>query len=300
MESSTEQIVRYNTEQIVKGVSTEQISFNLDTDFIVVQHNNLIMANYNMTALEQKLFLILLSTIKKEDTEVTKRIFRVADLAKLMNVTQHSLYKDLKRTCKTLMTKTIEVQKPDGDWDMINIIPTSKYHNAQGTISLKVNKDAYPYLLQLKKMFTHFKLENILELDSKYAIRIYQQAKSNLNRKTYIISLNDFKRSLCLTQKAYNSFSNINLKVLTPSIKEINNKTDIKISIEQIKVGRKVDSLKFNVYPNKITNVRYNNEHEDFMKSNKDIIAPEYDYKKLEQGLLGYEDIDIRDAIKKK
>ena len=36
------------------------------------------------------------------------------------------------------------------------------------------------------------------------------------------------------------------------------------------------------------------------MKSNKDIIAPEYDYKKLEQGLLGYEDIDIRDAIKKK
>ena len=45
-----------STEHIVKGVSTEQISFNLDTDFIVVQHNNLIMANYNMTALEQKLF----------------------------------------------------------------------------------------------------------------------------------------------------------------------------------------------------------------------------------------------------
>lgn len=273
-------------------INGEQLSLLLDNDFMIVQHNNLVMANYNMTTLEQKLFLILLSTIKKGDKEITKRVFRITDLAKLMNISYHSLYKDLKRTCKTLMTKMIEIQNVNGDWEIINIIPTSKYHKSQGTISLKINEDAYPYLLELKKMFTYFKLENILHLDSKYAIRIYQQAKSNLNRKTYIISLNDFKRSLCLTQKAYNTFGNINLKVLNPAIKEINKKTDIKISIEQIKVGRKVESLKFNVYPNEEV-------HALFIKNDKDIIAHEYDYDKLEEGLLGYSEVDMKDIIKK-
>ena len=43
----------------------EQLKLDLDTDFIIVQNNSLIMAIYDMTTMEQKLFLIMLSTIKK-------------------------------------------------------------------------------------------------------------------------------------------------------------------------------------------------------------------------------------------
>ena len=61
------------------------------------------------------------------------------------------------------------------------------------------------------------------------------------------MSLEDFKAKLKLTQKSYNTYSNIKVKVITPSIKEINQKTDIRIIVEEIKLGRKVHSLRFKV-----------------------------------------------------
>ena len=38
-----------------------QLALDLDDQFIVVQDNSLVMGNYDMTAIEQKLLLILLS-----------------------------------------------------------------------------------------------------------------------------------------------------------------------------------------------------------------------------------------------
>ena len=38
---------------------------------------------------------------------------------------------------------------------------------------------------------------------------------------------------------------NIKAKILTPAIKEINEKTDINLIVEEIKVGKKVGVLKF-------------------------------------------------------
>ena len=59
------------------------------------------------------------------------------------------------------------------------------------------------------------------------------------------MELEEFKNQLKLTQKSYQQFSNINLKVLTPAINEINEKTDINIQVEPKKVGRRVVALKF-------------------------------------------------------
>ena len=261
-------------------------------DFIVSQHNNLIMANYDMSALEQKIFLILLSTIKKEDTEINTTSFRVTDLSALMNITPQYLYRDLKKACKSIMSKIIEVSNPiTGEWELINIIPKAKYHSKQGQVTFSLNKDAYPYLLQLKKMFTFFRLENILPLESKYSIRIYQQVKSAMYIGSYTISLEDFKKKLMITKKSYNQFSNINLKILNPSIKEINEKTDVSVSIKLIKTGRKVSHIKFCINPQKTVS---------FTNSNKTHKYFDYDYNKLEDGLLGYSDYSVRDVLKKR
>lgn len=242
----------------------EQMMFDLSPDATVYQSNSLAMANYDMTTLEQKLFLILVSTITKDDDCFKESVFRVVDLADLMGVSTQMLYRDLKKICKSLITKVVEVKSDNGDWAVFNIISSAKYIGNSGTISLKINSEAKPYLIQLKKLFFTFQLDHILNMDGKYAIRIYQQAKSNLFKgNSYVIELDEFKKQLKLTQKSYTQFSNINLKVLTPSIKEINEKTDINISVEPLKIGKKVHSLKFNVEGNKqkviIKNTKSNN-----------------------------------------
>ena len=135
-----------------------------------------------MTTMEQKLFLIMLSTIKKDDSTVKATSFRVVDITDIMQITPQVLYRDLKKICKSIMGKVVEIKKPNGDWDMFNIISKAEYKNKKVLITLTINKQAEPYLFQLKELFTTFKLENALNMDGKYAIRVYQQAKSNIKK----------------------------------------------------------------------------------------------------------------------
>ena len=45
--------------------------------------------------------------------------------------------------------------------------------------------------------------------------------------------------------KSYSVYGNFKKKALEPSIKEINEKTDLQITYEEVKKGRKVESIKF-------------------------------------------------------
>lgn len=275
----------------------EQLKFDLDVDYVVVQNNSLVMGNYDMTTMEQKLFMIMLSTIKKEDTSTKVTSFRVVDLAEIMQITSQVLYRDLKDICKSLMSKVVEVKMANGDWDIFNIISKAEYKKGQGVITLTINKLSEPYLLQLKELFTAFKLDNVLCMDGKYAIRIYQQAKSNIYKGEYIVDINEFKKQLKLTQNSYGKYGNIKAKILIPAIKEINEKTDIDLTVEEIKVGRKVSALKFRTSNKQnqqkvIVNKNRNSPSKSNINGFNNFDGRQYtnkEYNDIEKKLLGWE-----------
>lgn len=225
----------------------EQLVLDIDKDDLVYQHNSLIIASYDMSSLEQKLFLILLSTIKKDDDKVARTVFRVKDLAETMGITSQSLYRDLPKICKEIMKKVIEIKQDNGSWKMFSIISFAEYKSKEGKLSLEVHKEAEPYLLKLKEMFTAYKLENVLDLKSKYSIRLYQQSKRCVYKGGEVINLADFRKMLKLEKKTYDRFDCITSKVLKPAIKEINDKTDIEVKYETIKDGRKVCAIRLEI-----------------------------------------------------
>ncbi|BDR68557.1 hypothetical protein K144316041_p10600 (plasmid) [Clostridium tetani] len=51
--------------------------------------------------------------------------------------------------------------------------------------------------------------------------------------------------------KSYNVYANLKNKVILQAQKELNEKTDIKFTFEEIKTGRKVTSIKFYIVCNK-------------------------------------------------
>lgn len=263
--------------------------FDLDGEVNIYQSNSLATANYDMTTLEQKMLLILIATISKEDTDFKDTTFKVVDLARIMNISTQMLYRDLKKICKSLITKIVEV-KHENDWAVFNIITSAKYKSKSGTVILRINDEAKPFLLELKELFMSYKLENILNMDGKYAIRIYQQAKSNLYKGKYVVGLDEFKQQLKLTQKSYESFSNINLKILKPAISEINDKSDITISVNKKTIGKKVQSLEFLVLEKErqkvVVKSKKNNKKQDNFNNFE---QREYDYDELERKLLGWD-----------
>lgn len=230
-----------------------QLSFDLDRNNTVVQSNLMIYANYDLSALEQKILLILISTIKKNDKELNILEFLVKDLADILQVSPELLYRDLPKLCKNIMSKIIEIKQPNGNWLMFNIINFAQYKSKEGRIILGINKKAEPYLLELKELFTSFKLDNALDLSGKYAIRLYQLTKGCLFKGKLTYDLNDFKKVLKIDKKkTYSTFSKINEKILTPALEEINLKSDIEVSYTTKRVGRKIQYINFSIKEKKI------------------------------------------------
>lgn len=283
-----------------------QFKFDLDSEkALVVQGNSFAMARYDMSNMEQKLFCILLSTISQKDEYFVLTNFKVIDIAKMMDIHPNVLYRDLKKICENLMSTVYEVETDNGDWEMVNLFSYAKYKGKQGMVGFKLNIDAKPYLLQLKKFFFQFKLNNVLLLDGKYSIRLYQQGKSHLNLGSYIIPVDEFIKELKLFKKSYKRFSNIKARVILPAIEEINLKTDIVMDFEEIRLGRSPHSLKFYVKPKKQATISPTKSSKPSKSSNKinfnNFEGREYDYDALEKRLLGWEKSDtIEDVTKKR
>ena len=284
-----------------------QIQMNLDEDNLVYQSNNLINANYDMTALEQKILLINISIINKKDTDFGLNVFRIKDLADLLQCSPELLYRDLPKLSKKIISKVVEVYNSEKDeLEQFNIIHYAKYKNKKGIVEFEINPRAKPYLLQLESFFSSFELKNALRLVGKYSIRLYQITKASLYKREMYIPLEEFKNTLKLTQKSYDRFNNITNKILIPSTEEINQKTDMELSYETVLSGRKAIGIKFKmkdkhcvIKPKEISNGRKQQKQNNNQSKRKDnsffnFQEREYDYDYLEKVLTGEEEYDGR------
>lgn len=263
---------------------------DLDKHNLVYQSNSLVNANYDMTALEQKLLLINISTISKKDTNFYLNIFRVKELAELLDCTPEFLYKELPKLSKKIIGRVVEVYNEEkGELEQFNIIHYAKYKTKQGIIELEINPRATKYLLQLQTLFSSFELHNALNLSSRYSIRIYQLTKASSYKGTEYISLDDFKNMLKLTQKSYNRYNNISGKILNPSIKEINDNTDIELDYETVLAGRKAIGIRFKIKTKYKQKVVHKTKHQPKSKF-FNFESHDYDYNELERQLLGWND----------
>ena len=286
-----------------------QIQMNLDEDNLVYQSNNLINANYDMTALEQKILLINISIINKKDTDFGLNVFRIKDLADLLQCSPELLYRDLPKLSKKIISKVVEVYNSEKDeLEQFNIIHYAKYKNKKGIVEFEINPRAKPYLLQLESFFSSFELKNALRLVGKYSIRLYQITKASLYKREMYIPLEEFKNTLKLTQKSYDRFNNISNKILIPSVKEINKCTDIELSYETVLSGRKAIGIKFKmkdkhcvIKPKEISNGRKQQKNNQSKRKDNSFFnfqEREYDYDYLEKVLVGEEDYDGRSFSK--
>lgn len=220
---------------------------NIKNTYTVSQHNNLIHSKHDLSLAEQKLILILASTVQPGDTELDKKTFQAMKLAELLGVSRQNMYKELPKITESILSKPLYIMgNKHGEYTQLTWLLAAKYEQGEGLVSLQFNPLLKDYLLGMKELFTNFKLNNALMLKSKYALRIYQMIKAHQFRGDFTISLDQFKKELCIdTQKSYDVYSNLKKKTLISSIDEINEKTDVNVAVSEIKKGRKVIAIKF-------------------------------------------------------
>ena len=98
----------------------------------------------------------------------------------------------------------------------------------------------------IEQFFTKYTLEQTAQLKSLYAVRLYELLiQWREARKTQLFELETFREQLGLGVTDYKRMSDFKRRVLESSIKEINEKTDIKVSYTQEKKATTIVGFKF-------------------------------------------------------
>lgn len=215
---------------------------------LVTKANQLITSHYSLSESELKIVLTLISLVQPTDQDFEPYEFKIGEFIKLLGINTKTKYSEIPKITEDLMRKIIKI-KQEKTLLQVAWISSALYDKGSGTVTLKISPDLKPYLLGLKELFTSYRLENILKLNSKYSIRIYEILKCNEYKKTVMINLDEFMKIFMLTN-AYSDFYNIKKRIIEPSQKELAEKTDLTFDYKTITVRKKVTALKFTIKPN--------------------------------------------------
>ena len=115
-------------------------------------------------------------------------------------------------------------------------------------VFIEIDRTIAPFLFELKEKFTKYQLYNILAMKSAFSVRIYELLKSYAYQRSKIFDLDELKRLLEVENvKSYVRFPDFRRYVLDIAEREINELTDINISYETIKKGKKVIKINFSI-----------------------------------------------------
>ncbi|WP_368506302.1 replication initiation protein [Bacillus cereus] len=210
---------------------------------IVSKSNTLIEANSRLNLVEQKMLLCLASNIEPNDRDFKTYTFPIKQFHDLLGLNGSTKYTELSKITKELLSKVIEIRAGE-ELIQVSWLSSAIYNRNKGTIDMRFDPLLKPFLLELSSKFTSYRLANVVKLKSTYAIRIYELLKQYEDLRERTISLENLRYYLD-AMDVYPNYAKFKQRVLKPSQKELNQKTDISFEFEEIKLGRKVQKIKF-------------------------------------------------------
>jgi plasmid replication initiation protein len=124
-------------------------------------------------------------------------------------------------------------------------------------MTLRFDKALKPYLLNLQANFTQYHLAAVANFKNSYSIRFYEflKMRQNMGKGGQFFvqyEIVELKEILGISVDEYNFFKDFRIRVIEPSLKEINTQTDLNIvQVDYIKKGRAIHSIKITAEPKK-------------------------------------------------
>lgn len=226
---------------------------------IVVKDNALINASYNLDLTEQRLILLAIVEARQSGKGINANdplVVHADNYANQFNVHKNTAYATLKSACHALFLRQFSYQQ--GSADNIEYVKSRwvseiRYIENEGIVKLIFAPAVVPLITRLEKHFTKYELEQISNLSSAYAIRLYELLVSwRSTGETPFYELNDFRKILGVKETDYPIISDLKKRVLDISIKQLNEHTDIIVQYEQHKKGRSISGFTFTFKQKKV------------------------------------------------
>lgn len=224
-----------------------------DKNYYAVMANDIIKGKQEMTLTEARLIRLLITQVVREDKDLTTYTCRIQDLAKFLGIRGEWLYREVKTICENLLQRIIRIGSgdPRRPWKTFQWVQLAEY-DGNGNITLQLSNQIAPYVLELDKWFTQYQLKEILAFNSYYAIRLYELIKchegiTRSEKGAHEFDIPQLRDFFCCEDK-YATTAVFIKKVIDIAIREISEKSDISLSYETVKTGKKITSIVFTVW----------------------------------------------------
>lgn len=218
---------------------------------LVVKDNALINAATVLSLAEQRLILLAIIDTRASGAGINAGeplVVHANRYAAEFGVTRQAAYSALKDAAKGLFERRFSYQeeRKRGVADVVSRwVSQIAYIEEAATVELVFSPAIVPLITNLEKHFTSYQLEQVRDLTSFYAIRLYELliAWRGVGRASF--DLETLRRSLGIEPTAYQRIGNFKSRVLDIALKQINDKTDLTVQCHQQKSRGRVDGFAF-------------------------------------------------------
>lgn len=220
---------------------------------LVVKDNALINASYNLDLVEQRLILLAIVEARGSGRGINANDpleVHAESYVNQFNVARQTAYQALKDACKDLFARQFSYQEINKRGKVENVlsrwVSEIRYIDDEATVKLIFAPAIVPLITRLEEQFTKYELQQISELSSAYAVRLYELLIAwRSTGQTPVIELAEFRQKIGVLDDEYTRMGNFKDRVLNLAIAQINEHTDIKVKCEQHKKGRNISGFSF-------------------------------------------------------
>lgn len=225
---------------------------------LVVKDNSLIDASYNLDLVEQRLILLAIIEARESGKGINANdplVIHAESYINQFNVHRNTAYQALKDACKDLFARQFSYQERSAKGNVINMtsrwVSEVGYIENEAIVQLIFAPAIVPLITRLEEQFTKYELQQISNLNSAYAVRLYEILIAWRSvGKTPIIELPDLRKKMGVLDEEYKRSDNFKKWILDLPIKQINEHTDITVKYEQHKKGRSIYGYSFSFKQN--------------------------------------------------
>ncbi|WP_375592443.1 replication initiation protein RepM [Acinetobacter baumannii] len=220
---------------------------------LVVKDNALINASYNLDLVEQRLILLAIVEARESGKGINANNpleVHAESYINQFNVARQTAYQALKDASKDLFARQFSYQEINKRGNIENVlsrwVSEIRYIDAEATVKLIFAPAIVPLITKLEEQFTKYELQQVSNLSSAYAVRLYELLIAwRSTGQTPVIELEEFRKKIGVLDDEYTRMGNFKDRVLHLAIAQVNEFTDITVKYEQHKKGRLIYGFSF-------------------------------------------------------
>ncbi len=219
----------------------------------VVVPNELLNASYDYTTHELDLLCRLYSEIRRTPANLSACYFHlsISELADLLSESSGRRYEYLRAAVRGLISKPMEYYHSDSQCTIITApLSACTINPKAGRVEFFVLPQLCTWIRETKKSYTEFDLYAVLKLRNKYSKRIYLHLRQWLSTGIWYTDQADLRALFEIDQDKYTRFEDFKKRILKPALEEINAKTELSVKLTNVKNGRTIEQLCFQVVLN--------------------------------------------------